>query len=103
MPSYMIEEGLFVNTAIAKRRWANAVRWDGENSVSIVTGNRWESEMLCQSSKGRYYIIHTGKDRNGKELSNARWATSRVAAAWLFLNDHDLPPDLKEFEGNLEE
>lgn len=63
---------------------------DTERATACYEENRdWEGETLYRSSKGRWYLV-TGGNR-----PSARYLTTAQAAAWLILNEHPVPDELR--------
>ena len=92
MSRYKMDGGGVVDTNNASLSWREARRYDGNNMVSQTTGSQWHHERLHRSRKGRYYIEYWNACEGGR--STADWVSHRSAAAWLILNDHDLPAEL---------
>jgi hypothetical protein len=96
-----MEDGTIVNTDKARQSWEEDTRWDGRNHISLVTGSQFEHETLYLSAKGRYYVEHRSQWQGS--TPSARWLEPAEAAAWLLLNNHDLPEDLQEAAEGVEE
>lgn len=94
-------EGAIFDTEKAKRHWSEASDWDGRNHISRVTGSQWNHETLHKSAKGRYYVVRSSNIQGSQDEMEI--LSPREAAAWLLLNDHDLPDDLRELEGEVVE
>lgn len=78
-------DGTWVDTTKAGASWQEKSRIRDE----------LEAEALFRSSAGRYYIAVVSY---GLREPTARFVTDEVAAKWLFINEHDLPDDLKQYE-----
>ena len=92
MTRYRMDDSTIVDTDNAKQKWEEATRWNGSNHISIATGSQWTHETLHRSRKGRYYIERTSQWQGS--TPGAAWISKRQAAAWLVLNEHDIPEDL---------
>lgn len=101
MARHKMDDGTIVDTDKARQNWDEATRWDGRNHISVNTGSQWDHEELYLSAKGRYYI-RRWSDREGL-AATAEFVTPQEAAAWLVLNQEELPEDLKEFEAEVSE
>lgn len=100
MAKFQVEGAIF-NTERAAAKWPEAADWDGSNHISRATGSQWNHETLHKSAKGRYYVVRSS-DMQGFQ-DEMEILSPREAAAWLLLNDHDLPDDLRELEGEVVE
>jgi hypothetical protein len=101
MARYKMDDETIVNTDKARQEWKEDTRWDGRNHISVATGSQWEHETLYLSAKGRYYLEHWSNYQGS--TPNARWVEVTEAAAWLLLNNHDIPEDLQEAADKAEE
>ena len=100
MAKFQVEGAIF-DTERAKATWDEALDFDGSNHISRVTGSQWNHETLHKSAKGRYYVVRSS-DYQGSQ-DEMEILSPREAAAWLLLNDHELPDDLRELEGEVVE
>ena len=91
--------GILVDTAKALQSWEEATYFNGNNYISKATGDQWLHETLYKSAKGRYYIVHSSQWQGSRD--HAEEIPPRDAAAWLLQNEHELPEDLAEFEGDV--
>jgi len=96
-----LEGGVIFDTERAAATWEEASDWDGSNHISRATGSQWKHETLHKSAKGRYYVVRSS-DYQGSQ-DEMEILSPREAAAWLLLNDHELPDDLRELEGEVVE
>jgi len=85
-------EGTIFDTGRAAATWDEALDFDGSNHISRVTGSQWNHETLHKSAKGRYYVVRSSDVQGSQDEMEI--LSPREAAAWLLLNDHDLPDDL---------
>lgn len=92
MSRYVMDDETVCNTEKAKASWEEASSWNGSNHISKATGSQWEHETLYRSAKGRYWVEHT-----------SQYQGSLPGALWLLANEHELPADLEQFEGEVEE
>lgn len=99
MARFKLEDGAIVDTARAAKKWGEATYFDGRNYISKATGDQWLHETLYKSAKGRYYIVHSSQWQGSRD--HAEEITAKDAAAWLLQNEHELPEDLAEFEGEI--
>ena len=99
MARFKLEDGAIVDTDRAAQSWDEATYFDGRNYISKATGDQWLHETLYKSSKGRYYIVHSSQWQGSRD--HAEEIPPRDAAVWLLQNEHDLPEDLAEFEGDV--
>ena len=90
-----------VDTDKATASYEEKTDWNGRNHISRNTGTQWEHETLYRSAKGRYYLVRTSQ-REGT-LPGAEWLEPAQAAAWLILNEHELPPELVAAAGEVTE
>ena len=96
-----MEDGTVVDTDNATAAYEEKTDWDGRNHISRATGSQWDHETLYCSAKNRWYVVHTSQ-WEGK-LPSGEWVTPAQAAAWLILNEHELPPELAEAAGEVTE
>ena len=94
MTRFRMDDGAVLDTNNARDSWAEAKDWDGRNNISRATGQQFHHETLYISRRGRYYVERYS-DYQGVRPS-AEWISKRAAAAWLLLNDHAIPDDLRE-------
>ena len=99
MAVYRMDDGKLVDTDKTVQSWDEQTYWDGNNRRSVATGSQWVHERLHKSRKGRYYIERWSQCQGS--TPSAEWVTEREATAWLLLNGHDLPEDLKRFEAEV--
>ena len=92
MARYRMDDGTVVDTVNATQMWNEATRFDGRNQISVNTGSQWVHEQLFRSRKGRYYIVTSSQWQGTQD--RAEWVSNHRAAAWLVLNDEELPEDL---------
>jgi len=96
-----LEGGVIFDTERAAATWEEASDWNGSNHISRATGSQWNHETLHKSAKGRYYVVRSSNIQGSQDEMEI--LSPREAAAWLLLNDHDLPDDLRELEGEVVE
>ena len=96
MPDEMV-----VDTDKATASHEEKTDWNGRNHISRNTGSQWEHETLYRSAKGRYYVVHTSQMEG--TLPSAEWLEPARAAAWMLLNDCEIPPELAEAAGEVTE
>lgn len=102
MSRFAMPDGKVLFTAKAIGSWQEATRYDPFGKrISINTGLEEDHERLYQSSRGRYYVVRTS-DREGM-VPSAQYLTPMFAAAWLVLNDYQLPDNLKQYEPEIVE
>lgn len=101
MSKYKMEDGTILDTDKAKQVWEEKTEWNGNNFISVNTGSQWEHETLYLSSKGRYYL-ESSSQWQGSGFS-AAFVTSEEAAAWLVLNNKELPAELMEHAADITE
>lgn len=101
MARYKMDDGMVVNTEKAKHSFDETTRWDGRNHISVATSSQWEHETLYQSAKGRYYVEHRSQWQGS--TPSARWVEPAEAAAWLLMNEHEVPDDLDETANAIKE
>ena len=100
MSTYRMDDGTVVNTENAVQSWEGRREWDGHNQQDIHAAKHgWET--LHKSRKGRYWI-ERGSAWQG-DNGDARWIDKREAAAWLILNEDELPKDLAALESEVSE
>ena len=91
--------GILVDTAKALQTWEEATYFNGNNYISKATGDQWLHETLYKSAKGRYYIVHSSQWQGSRD--HAKEVAAQNAAAWLLLNEHELPDDLAVLAGEV--
>ena len=96
-----LEGGVIFDTERAAATWEEASDWNGSNHISRATGSQWNHETLHKSAKGRYYKVMSSNVQGSQDEMEI--LSPREAAAWLLLNDHELPDDLRELEGEVVE
>ncbi len=99
-----MEDGTFVNTDNATKRFSEATGWDGKNTVSLATGNQWVHQTLFLSKKGRWYIGIDSQWQGSK--SHAEYVEPVDAARWLLKNNYsakDIPSELSKYISEIEE
>ena len=94
MSRYKMEDGTVLDTENAVQSWPEDTFHDGNNHISRATGTQWNHETLYKSRKGRYWTEHSSQWQGSHD--RAEWESKESAAAWLLVNGHDLPDDLKE-------
>lgn len=72
----------------------------GADGTGRSSGNKWDIETLHRSKKERFYIEHTS---SADKRPWAEWIDTRRAAAWLLLNDYDLPDDVRHLRDEITE
>lgn len=92
MSRYRMDDGIVVDTDQATSVWKEDHRWDGNNYVSLATGSQWDHETLYRSRRGRFYVESTSQWQGTSP--RAEWVSPHDAAAWLTLNEHDIPEEL---------
>lgn len=97
MARYRMEDATILDTENASSSWKERRTAGG---IGCASGNKWDTETLHRSRKGRFYIEHCScQDKRPW----AEWVDTRRAAAWLLLNDYDLPEDLQHLQDELTE
>lgn len=94
-------DGSLVDTRKAVAHWEESSFWDGRNQISKATNDQFTHEDLYKSSKGRYYIEHSSQWQGSRHYVTE--CEPEEAAAWLILNEIELPEDLKQFEDDMTE
>ena len=87
-----MEDGTVVDTGKATRHYAGERDFDGSNWIQRSTKDQWQYQDLYRSRKGRYYLIHSSAWQGSQP--RAEWVSKESAAAWLTLNDHEIPEEL---------
>jgi hypothetical protein len=93
MARYRMDDGTVVDTANATKSWDEARDHDGRNHISRATGSQWDHETLYRSRRGRYYLEHDSQWQGSRPW--AEWLSNQRAAAWLALNSHEIPDELR--------
>lgn len=93
MARYRMYDNTLFDTRKAKQSWKEARDWNRWSRIGRSTQSQWHYQTLHLSLKGRYYIEQTTKRRGQKD--HAGEVSKRFAAAWLQLNEHAIPADLK--------
>ena len=99
MARFKLEDGAIVDTDRAAQSWDESSFWDGRNHISKATGDQFTHETLYKSAKGQ--ILHSPLLTVAGSRDHAEEIPARDAAAWLLQNDHELPEDLAEYEGDV--
>ena len=86
-------EGILIDTSLATASYEEATRFDGSNHISVNTGSQWTHQTLYCSRKGRWYLIHSSQWQGSRP--EAEFISDDKAAAWLELNNHELPEGLE--------
>ena len=94
MARYRMEDETVLDTDNATQHWDEETDWNGSNWISRPTKSQWHHETLYRSRKGRYYIESTSQYQGDRP--RAEWISKRQAAAWLLLNEWDVPEELRE-------
>lgn len=92
MARYQMEDGTVVDTENATAKWCEVCDWDGRNRVGRSSRSQWRDQTLYKSRKGRYYLEHQSRVQGGRDW--CEWVSPQRAAAWLLLNEYELPEDL---------
>lgn len=101
MAKYRMNDDRIVDTDKAQQQWTEATYWNGSNSISKNTDSEWEHQTLFKSKNGNYYLENSSAYEGRK--STAEWVSMTQAAAWLVLNDHELPEDLARYTDEVSE
>ena len=101
MSTYRMEDGTIVKTENATEKWSEGRDWDGRNHVGRSSRSQWHDQNLYKSKKGRYYVEHCSRVQGERDW--CEWVSPQQAAAWLLLNEADVPDDLKEAATDIEE
>lgn len=101
MATYRMDDGTVVKDDNAVQSWDESRRHDGHNWISVATGAQWTHQKLHKSRKGRYWL-ECWSDYQGT-TAHAEWISNQAAAAWLIMNEKDLPEDLKPLECEVSE
>jgi AICAR transformylase/IMP cyclohydrolase PurH len=69
------------------RKYEEDTRWNGNNHVSVATGDQYAHESLYRTKSGLWVIHHwsqwQGSTESWEQISDAQ------AAAWLVTNGHE--------------
>ena len=101
MTRYRMQDGTVVDTSNAVQSWKEDTRWNGNNHVSLATGDQWTHQELHKSRKGRYWVEHTSQWQGS--TPHAEWVSPEEAARWLLTNNEELPEDLAALESEVSE
>jgi hypothetical protein len=101
MARYQMHDGTVVDTANATEHWNECQDWDGSNYIGRSTRSQWHDQILYRSRKGRYYIEYSSRVQG--ERDHVEWVSPERAAAWLVLNEHELPEELAAFAEQVSE
>jgi hypothetical protein len=74
-------------------------RWDGNNMVSLATGERYGHQCLYRTAGGRW-VLNNWSQRQGS-ASTYEFVDNDAARAWLITNNRD--EDVAKYFGELEE
>lgn len=80
-------------------RFDEDTRWDGNNQVSLVTGDQFEHETLYRTGKGRW-VLHHWSQWQGRE-ETYQYISDDKAREWLLTCNHDKA--VETYFGELEE
>lgn len=92
MSKYRMDDGTVVDTANATAEYPEQRDFDGNNRIGRSSGSQWHDQTLYRSRKGRYYIETLSRYQGQRD--RVEWVSHQVAAAFLSLNDYDIPADL---------
>jgi len=101
MARYHMQDGTVVDTSNATQSWQESRDHNGQNFISRATGSQWNHETLHKSRKGRYWK-ECKSDWQGS-TDRAEWLSPQAAAAWLLLNDEEVPEDLAQYAEEVSE
>jgi hypothetical protein len=93
MARYQMQDGTVVDTDKAAASWSECRDSDGSNLFGRSSRSQWHDQTLYRSRKGRYYIEYSTRVQG--ELAHVEWISPERAAAWLVLNEQELPEDLR--------
>jgi hypothetical protein len=92
MSRYAMQDGTVVDTDNATVHWHECNDWDGNNHIGRSSRSQWHDQTLYRSRKGRYYVEYTSREQG--VMNRVEWISPERAAAWLLLNEEELPEDL---------
>jgi len=101
MARYQMHDGTVVDTANASAHWDEDQDFDGSNRIGRSSRSQWHDQTLYRSRKGRYYIEY--RSRVQGEQNHVEWVSPERAAAWLVVNEHELPEELARFAEEVSE
>ena len=101
MSTYQMQDGTVVKTENATAHWDEARDWDGNNHIGRSSRSQWHDQSLYRSRKGRYYVEYTSREQG--VMDRVEWISNERAAAWLLLNEKDLPDDLAKLADQVSE
>lgn len=78
--------------------YTEAREWDGNNHISVPTGNPWDHQALYRTSGGRWVLEHSSNWKG--KLTRYEYLSDEAAQEWLVLNEHDAA--ITEHFGELE-
>jgi hypothetical protein len=99
MAQYVVD-GVVLDTEEAEQRWEERKYYNGRCRVSVNTGLAVRHETLYRHHRG-WYWVHDWWSEWGRPDDTARILEDEEAAAWLLLNEHELPPDLAKYEDEI--
>jgi hypothetical protein len=104
MATYRMSDGTVVKTENAVQSWTEGTRWNGNNHVSLATGDQFLHQKLHRSRKGRYWVECWSQWQGS--TPHAEWLSPQEAARWLLANEcepGDMPDDLGPLEPEVSE
>ena len=101
MARYQMEDGTVIDTNNATMTWFECRDSNGSNLIGRSSCSQWHDQTLRRSRKGRYYIQYESRVQG--ERDRCEWVSPERAAAWLLLNEEELPDDLKQLEETVSE
>lgn len=63
------------------KRYSEGTRWDGNNNVSLATGDQWRHQQLVRTAGGRWVLSSWSDWQGSRELHE--FVSDDAALAWL--------------------
>jgi len=87
-----MEDNTVIHTEYATAIYQPARDSDGRNLIDRNTRSQWIDQTLYRSRKGRYYILTVPRIQG--QMPHGEWLSPEQAAAWIALNDCEMPAEL---------
>ena len=87
-----LDDQIVINTECATAKYVGKRDSDGSNLIDRNTRSQWIDQTLYRSRKGRYYTVTVPRIQG--QMPHGEWLSPEQAAAWIALNDCEMPAEL---------
>jgi len=88
-----LDDYTVIQTGCATATYEAAQDTDGSNLIDRNTRSQWIDQTLYRSRKGRYYTVTVPRIQG--LMPCGEWLSPEQAAAWIALNDCEMPAELE--------